>query len=66
MMLPALPLSTMLQMYSLSNGWNVAALIVSGALLFGLIGLVVGLALAGQTHESAASTQQVVARQHSA
>jgi hypothetical protein len=41
-----LTMEQMLQMYSLQNGWNLAMAIVAGVLLIGIIGFVIGLAVA--------------------
>lgn len=43
MLFPAMPLSTMLQMFSLSNPFNAVMAVFSGVLIVGLIGFVVGI-----------------------
>lgn len=41
-----LTMHQMLQMYSLHNGWGLTVALIWGALVFGIIGFIVGLAVA--------------------
>lgn len=55
MLYPALPLSTMLQMFSPTAPFTLLTLIVAGVLVVGIAGLVLGLRLGFNTSPSASA-----------